>query len=191
MGDVLSPYTLSPPPSSSSSSTKSNIIMLYYGLAVVGTAAIALALYNYCVIRRCSRQQQPQPETTSGLVEVVVSRSMSFENSQSNLLSSFKYKKEEAEKKEKAQKEEEEEVDDDGSYDECPVCLSVFEEGEEVRKLPRCKHSFHAQCIDMWLHSHFDCPVCRTPVGLFFRRFPPETNNNNNSVEELPESGGV
>nr|GEU57478.1 photosystem II PsbX [Tanacetum cinerariifolium] len=47
---------------------------------------------------------------------------------------------------------------------ECSVCLSVFEEGEEVRKLPRCNHSFHASCIDMWLYSHFDCPLCRAPV---------------------------
>ncbi|XAR67116.1 hypothetical protein NMG60_11013552 [Bertholletia excelsa] len=47
---------------------------------------------------------------------------------------------------------------------ECPICLSLFEEGEEVRKLPRCKHSFHASCIDMWLYSHYDCPVCRATV---------------------------
>ena len=49
---------------------------------------------------------------------------------------------------------------------ECAVCLSVFEEGEDVRKLPKCKHSFHAPCIDMWLYSHSDCPLCRATVEL-------------------------
>ncbi|KAG6669109.1 hypothetical protein CIPAW_01G220400 [Carya illinoinensis] len=44
------------------------------------------------------------------------------------------------------------------------VCLTDFEDDECVRQLPRCKHSFHAPCIDLWLYSHSDCPLCRTPV---------------------------
>ncbi|XVF75358.1 hypothetical protein PTKIN_Ptkin13bG0182000 [Pterospermum kingtungense] len=48
--------------------------------------------------------------------------------------------------------------DDDGI---CAVCLSEFEEGEEVRTLPECLHTFHAPCIDMWLYSHTSCPMCR------------------------------
>nr|KYP57859.1 RING-H2 finger protein ATL5F [Cajanus cajan] len=75
--------------------------------------------------------------------------------SNSNLLTSFKYKEKEAGK------------EGFGDDYECPVCLSGFEEGEDVRKLPQCKHSFHAACIDMWLYSHLDCPICRTPVGPF------------------------
>ncbi|XP_020595893.1 RING-H2 finger protein ATL66-like [Phalaenopsis equestris] len=46
--------------------------------------------------------------------------------------------------------------------EECAVCLSVVQEGEKMRFLPHCKHVFHAECIDMWLHSHATCPVCRT-----------------------------
>ena len=46
----------------------------------------------------------------------------------------------------------------------CVVCLSKYEEGEEVRELPRCKHSFHAPCIDKWFLSHLHCPLCRAPV---------------------------
>ncbi|KAK8942403.1 RING-H2 finger protein ATL1 [Platanthera zijinensis] len=44
---------------------------------------------------------------------------------------------------------------------ECSVCLMAFEDGEEVRQLPQCGHVFHVACIDMWLHSHSSCPVCR------------------------------
>lgn len=50
----------------------------------------------------------------------------------------------------------------DGADVECSVCLSAIEEDEPARLLPNCKHTFHAQCIDMWLHSHSTCPICRT-----------------------------
>ncbi|KAI5076962.1 hypothetical protein GOP47_0009027 [Adiantum capillus-veneris] len=44
---------------------------------------------------------------------------------------------------------------------ECAVCLSEFEEGEEMKALPECGHAFHSACIDMWLFSHTTCPICR------------------------------
>ncbi|CAH1442386.1 unnamed protein product [Lactuca virosa] len=47
---------------------------------------------------------------------------------------------------------------------ECSVCLSEVEEGEKARILPKCNHAFHAECIDMWFHSHITCPICRNPV---------------------------
>lgn len=47
---------------------------------------------------------------------------------------------------------------------ECAICLSVFEERERGRSLRRCSHAFHVMCIDMWLHSHTTCPICRSQV---------------------------
>lgn len=47
---------------------------------------------------------------------------------------------------------------------ECVICLSEFEERELGRRLPKCRHGFHLECIDMWLNSHANCPVCREPV---------------------------
>ncbi|KAJ8766463.1 hypothetical protein K2173_022522 [Erythroxylum novogranatense] len=47
---------------------------------------------------------------------------------------------------------------------ECAVCLSEFEEKEMGRTLPKCGHSFHVECIDMWFHSHSTCPLCRSLV---------------------------
>ncbi|XP_057541433.1 RING-H2 finger protein ATL73-like [Amaranthus tricolor] len=44
---------------------------------------------------------------------------------------------------------------------ECVICLYEFKEGERVRILPKCNHSFHVKCIDLWLKSHSSCPTCR------------------------------
>ena len=44
---------------------------------------------------------------------------------------------------------------------ECPVCLSVIEEGEEIREL-RCEHLFHRDCLDRWVgySRNVSCPLC-------------------------------
>ncbi|XP_038720289.1 E3 ubiquitin-protein ligase RING1-like [Tripterygium wilfordii] len=46
----------------------------------------------------------------------------------------------------------------------CFVCLSEFEEDESLRLLPKCSHAFHIACIDTWLRSHKNCPLCRAPI---------------------------
>ncbi|KAH7421423.1 hypothetical protein KP509_13G056400 [Ceratopteris richardii] len=55
-------------------------------------------------------------------------------------------------------------VDDKDLSAECAVCLSVFEEAEELCLLPQCGHYFHKDCIDMWFFSHLTCPLCRRSV---------------------------
>ncbi|XP_010236348.1 RING-H2 finger protein ATL80 [Brachypodium distachyon] len=52
-----------------------------------------------------------------------------------------------------------------GGAEPCSVCLEDLEAGEMVRQLPKCKHLFHVECIDMWLHSHRTCPVCRCDLS--------------------------
>ncbi|CAK8565961.1 unnamed protein product [Lathyrus sativus] len=47
---------------------------------------------------------------------------------------------------------------------ECVICLSGFENGEMGRCLPKCGHGFHVECIDMWLSSHSNCPICRASI---------------------------
>ncbi|KAK2656514.1 hypothetical protein Ddye_009566 [Dipteronia dyeriana] len=46
----------------------------------------------------------------------------------------------------------------------CSVCLNEFQEDENLRLLPKCSHAFHITCIDTWLRSHKNCPLCRAPV---------------------------
>jgi len=41
----------------------------------------------------------------------------------------------------------------------CAVCLSDFEEGDVLRRLP-CGHKFHRPCIDQWLRRNKVCPLC-------------------------------
>ncbi|XP_043710168.1 RING-H2 finger protein ATL52-like [Telopea speciosissima] len=47
---------------------------------------------------------------------------------------------------------------------ECSVCLGEFQEDETLRLLPKCSHAFHLPCIDTWLRSHTNCPLCRAPI---------------------------
>ncbi|KAJ4836792.1 hypothetical protein Tsubulata_029978 [Turnera subulata] len=47
---------------------------------------------------------------------------------------------------------------------ECVICLTPFEDNDVGRSLTKCDHSFHVECIDMWLHSHSNCPICRAPA---------------------------
>ncbi|XP_022869568.1 RING-H2 finger protein ATL52-like [Olea europaea var. sylvestris] len=142
--------------------------MLYYGLVVIGTAAIVLVLYNLVVVKWCTEYSD------STRLRRTTNLERRFKKPNKFSLSSYKYKKDRAG-----------EEDDDS---ECAVCLSVFEEGEEIRQLPQCKHCFHAPCIDMWLYSHLDCPLCRSPV---LRQFSSVTEQSENSQEGLLDPGNL
>jgi hypothetical protein len=54
----------------------------------------------------------------------------------------------------------------DGFVDstDCSVCLGEFRDGESLRLLPKCSHAFHLPCIDTWLKSHSNCPLCRCNI---------------------------
>ncbi|THW13875.1 hypothetical protein D6D24_05789 [Aureobasidium pullulans] len=44
----------------------------------------------------------------------------------------------------------------------CLVCLCDFEHDEEARRLVKCNHLFHKECIDQWLtKGRNSCPLCR------------------------------
>lgn len=45
----------------------------------------------------------------------------------------------------------------------CPICITEFEEGDDLRVLPcEGKHKFHQNCVDPWLLQISGlCPLCR------------------------------
>lgn len=66
---------------------------------------------------------------------------------------------------------------------ECSVCLNEFREGETLRLLPKCSHAFHIPCIDTWLRSHTNCPLCR--AGIVSNNVRPEAAVSNWASTEL------
>lgn len=52
---------------------------------------------------------------------------------------------------------------DDNLQEKCTICLSEFEDGEDVRRLP-CMHLFHIECVDQWLVTNKKCPICRVDI---------------------------
>ncbi|ONI02379.1 hypothetical protein PRUPE_6G194300 [Prunus persica] len=82
----------------------------------------------------------------------------------------------------------------------CSVCLSEFEEDESLRLLAKCSHAFHIPCIDTWLRSHKNCPLCRAPIVCDIARdqesVPEPISRDSGSresieVENLENNGGV
>lgn len=74
---------------------------------------------------------------------------------------------------------------------ECSVCLNEFQEDERVRLLPKCSHAFHIPCIDTWLRSHTNCPMCRAPIVInaVIRNSLPEPSGVGSGSEEEAEMG--
>ncbi|KAL3504797.1 hypothetical protein ACH5RR_034638 [Cinchona calisaya] len=62
---------------------------------------------------------------------------------------------------------------------ECSVCLNSFQNDETLRLLPKCSHAFHIPCIDTWLRSHTNCPVCR--AGIISTTTPVASNSLNSN----------
>ncbi|KAF5400181.1 hypothetical protein PHET_06623 [Paragonimus heterotremus] len=42
----------------------------------------------------------------------------------------------------------------------CMICLDDYEVKDSLRML-RCRHEFHAKCVDKWLKTKRTCPLCR------------------------------
>lgn len=122
-------------------------------IIAVGSAAFVVALYHCIVVCWCTRHPtiQTPRQTTQRFVSEDVGTPSSTNTSTAHLIPAHKYQKGMGL------------VGEDAT---CAVCFSEFEEGEELRILPGCMHSFHVPCIDMWLYSHRSCPICRSDATV-------------------------
>jgi hypothetical protein len=46
----------------------------------------------------------------------------------------------------------------------CTICLEEVIDSDNNKKVLHCNHTFHANCIDRWLRTRSQCPVCRRRV---------------------------
>jgi hypothetical protein len=47
----------------------------------------------------------------------------------------------------------------------CSICLGDYEEGETLCLLP-CRHTYHDDCLNVWISAHAKCPLCNYDLLL-------------------------
>ncbi|AES87171.1 putative transcription factor C2H2 family [Medicago truncatula] len=135
-----------PPPPFPDSSRSVDLSPLEFLLALIAIVTIPALIYTFIFafgFSFCRRR----PEQNSGELSFA---SDDLTNGGGASVSDFKYRKDAH-------------VKETGG--DCPVCLSVFVDGEKLRELSCCKHYFHADCIDLWLGNRSSCPICRATVA--------------------------
>lgn len=60
--------------------------------------------------------------------------------------------------------------ENEDNIEKCTICLSEFENEEDVRRLP-CMHLFHSECVDQWLTTNKQCPICRVDIEEQLKEF--------------------
>jgi hypothetical protein len=68
----------------------------------------------------------------------------------------------------------------------CSVCLTEFKDNDRVRSLPLCSHIFHLDCIDVWLRSNANCPLCRSLICCHLCCLLTSIANNKNGRVDFP-----
>mmetsp|Transcript_25018 Transcript_25018/g.59043 ORF Transcript_25018/g.59043 Transcript_25018/m.59043 type:complete len:165 (-) Transcript_25018:663-1157(-) len=43
----------------------------------------------------------------------------------------------------------------------CSICLQAFEIDQEISVVESCQHTFHSQCLKLWIQTSATCPYCR------------------------------
>ncbi|XP_010940607.1 RING-H2 finger protein ATL16-like [Elaeis guineensis] len=155
------PQKPQPPPSPSSSSFP----ILAISICGIFTTSILLLTYYVLVIKCCFNSRRSNVisrlsrswmrSENSLMVFPTTIQSRGLEESAIRAIPTFRYRKG---------------GDGDGdeqgksSSQECAVCLNEFQDEERVRLLPNCLHVFHIDCIDTWLQTNANCPLCRSDI---------------------------
>ncbi|KAH7421428.1 hypothetical protein KP509_13G056900 [Ceratopteris richardii] len=145
-------------------------ILIFICILTVFTASGVLSLY----IHKCSADPESSNTATNRMVHINPSFGSDTGNRYGgDLISSLptqRFSNQQCVK-----------LSDNNLHGECVVCLSAFEEGEELCQLPMCGHCFHKDCVAMWFFSHLTCPLCR-------RSIPSKLEQNSNTCQCSTES---
>lgn len=68
----------------------------------------------------------------------------------------------------------------------CSVCLGEYQAEDKLQQIPSCEHTFHMDCIDLWLTTHTTCPLCRHSL-LASTKPPPDTQPSDEDLETSDE----
>ncbi|XP_043691957.1 RING-H2 finger protein ATL16 [Telopea speciosissima] len=166
-GTQALPPSYGPPTSSSSSSSDTSFPILAIAILGITTTAILLVSYYVFVIKCCLNwhrfdllrrfsisQARRHEDPLMVYSPAVVSRGLDEVLIRAIPIIQFK-------KGGENQKRDNEEM----SFIDCAVCLNEFQEEEKLRVLPNCAHAFHIDCIDVWLQSNANCPLCRSSIS--------------------------
>jgi hypothetical protein len=63
----------------------------------------------------------------------------------------------------------------------CSICIEDIKKGKKLRLL-RCKHAFHARCVERWLMSANRCPLCNQVAVIPKERFSECRSNDESQV---------
>jgi hypothetical protein len=55
-------------------------------------------------------------------------------------------------------------ANDTDDESQCSICQDTYTEGQAIRTIQHCHHSFHKNCIDPWFQRNVRCPVCRYDI---------------------------
>ncbi|KAK6805480.1 hypothetical protein RDI58_003265 [Solanum bulbocastanum] len=125
-------------------------IFLIFLIIVLGIAVYIFCAYAIHKFRNSRTSSQPEQQVVVGGEELSDIQTVGLQQSVISAITIRKYKK----------------VEGLIEGTECSVCLSEFQEDETLRILPKCNHAFHIPCIDTWLESHINCPMCRADIVI-------------------------
>jgi hypothetical protein len=66
----------------------------------------------------------------------------------------------------------------------CTICQETFDQGQQIRRIRHCNHSFHLDCIDTWFSGNVHCPTCRHDI----RDVDQNQQTNENNPPPVPEN---
>lgn len=71
----------------------------------------------------------------------------------------------------------------------CSVCLADYKAEDRLQQIPICGHTFHMECIDLWLATHTTCPLCRFSLLASPKTSTEPPDNTQAEISHSPDDG--